>query len=299
MSRRPLRGRRQGARRPAPLPLLLALLAGICTGLILSWSGSSAGSGAAASILRGVPPEEYAALVARAWSVDGNDLRASERIEAVLPAGASPAQHMADMACRLASAAAADSPGGQAALWSMRNYYQSSGLRSCADALLPALDDHASILLANTPTATPAATLRPPPSKTPAPATTPAAAPTGTAAPTPTATPLRSFTMTGPAAFCDADRPALLEVYVQDSEKRGIPAMALRVSWDGGEDRFFSGLKRERGLGYADFEMETGRRYRVNMPGYVNMSRWFATGACVDEGIQTLRSWRVVFRADN
>lgn len=265
MSRRPTRGRRQGVRRPAPLALLLALLTGICTGLIVSWSSSSAGSDAAASILRGVPPEEYAALVARAWSVDGNDARASERIEAVLPAGASPAQHMADMACRLASSAAADSPGGQAALWSMRNYYQASGLRSCADALLPALDDRASILLANTPTATP----------------------------------LRSFTMTGPAAFCDAERPALLEVYVQDHENRGIPAMELRVSRVGGEDRFFSGLKRERGLGYADFEMEPGQRYRVNMPGYVNVSRWFATGACVDAGIQTLRSWRVVFRADN
>ena len=299
MSRRPLRERRRGARTPAPLLILLALLTGICIGLIVSWSSSAAGSGEAASVLRGVPPEEYAALVARAWSVDGNDLRARERIEAVLPAGASPAQHMADMACRLASSAAAGSPEGQAALWSMRNYYQSSGLRSCADALLPALDEHASILLADTPTATPGATLRPPPSKTPAPATTPEPVPTNTAAPTLTATPLRSFTMTGPAAFCDADRPALLEVYVQDRENRGLPAMELRVSWNGGEDRFFSGLKRERGLGYADFEMETGRRYRVNMPGYAGVSRWFATGACVDEGIRTLRSWRVVFRADS
>ena len=299
MSRRRLREGRRGVIIQAPLLLVLPVLVGLCLGLVISWNNAPAGRTGSAALQGKIAAEEYAALVARAWSGDGDDRRAGERLRAVLPSGTSPAQHMADMACRLASSTAANSPEGQSALWSMRNYYQLSGLGSCADVLLPTLDLPASILLVDTPTVTPAATPRPPPSKTPGNPPTAEATATGTAAPTLTATPQRSFTMTGPSAFCDAERPALLEVYVQDRDGRGLPAMALRVSWNGGEDRFFTGLKRERGPGYADFGMATGRRYRVDMPGQGDSSSWFSTGDCVDGDNMSLRSWRVFFRAGN
>ena len=90
--------------------------------------------------------------------------------------------------------------------------------------------------------------------------------------------------MAGLGAHCNAAQPATLAVYVQERDGRGIAGMALRVRWRGGEDRFYSGLKPERGAGYADFTMEQGRRYVIDMPGLSDASPEFETGSCVDEG---------------
>ena len=295
MSRAGGRARRRGLRSPAHFLFFVGAFGGICLGLILTWASVPTATPGKAAALRGVEPEHYAALVAQAWSVDGDHDRAEGRLEASNP-GVIPAQHMADMACRLAATDFVTSPGGLAALRSMMDFYQREGRGSCADKLMPALEMDSLLLSDSSPTPLPSATLAPPPSKTPAPLVTALASPTATSAPTVTAGPLREFALVGLGAFCDAERPALLAVYVQERNGRGIPGMALRVRWDSGEDRFFSGLKPELGLGYADFVMQIDEQYHVDMPGRAESSPVFATGDCVDEGETALRSWRAVFR---
>ena len=289
------RARRRGLRSPAHFLFFVGAFGGICLGLILTWASVPASTPGTAAALRGVEPELYAALVAQAWSVDGDRDRAVERLAASSP-GVSPAPHMAEMACRLAATDFVTSSGGLAALRSMINFYLGEGYSGCADRLLPALEMDSLLLSDSGLTPLPSATLAPPPSKTPAPPASPTVTPTVTSTPPVTAGPLRQFVLVGLGAFCDAERAALLAVYVQERNGRGVPGLELRVRWDSGEDRFFSGLKPELGPGYADFVMQVDEQYRVDMPGRAENSPVFASGDCVDEGETTLRSWRAVFR---
>ncbi|MCE2490245.1 MAG: hypothetical protein J4G17_09760 [Anaerolineae bacterium] len=243
--------------------------------------------------------EEYAALVAQAWSVDGDRARARERLAAAIPTGIDAARHMAEMACRLASTDYVNDPGDLRILRSMQNFYQMEGQRSCADTLLPALDNEAVLLLDSSPSPRPSATPVPPPSKTPLPTLTLATRSASTSQPTPGETSVRRFELAGLGVFCDADRPAKLAVYVQERDGRGIAAMALRVRWQGGEDRFFSGLRPERGQGFADFTIEPGVQYVLDMPGLSDDSPAFGSAECVDAGVRTMRSWRALFRPVN
>ncbi|MDD9954661.1 MAG: hypothetical protein OXP68_00385 [Anaerolineaceae bacterium] len=299
MKRSAARSNRRRVRLPTTVFLLASTLVGLCLGLILAWSALPAISPGAAGVLQGLPPEEFAALVAQAWSADGDRARAMERLRAAIPHDSDPARHMADMACRLASTEFADSSAGLRTLRKMQNFYQMEGQRSCADTLLPAVDSAAFLLLDSSPTPRPSATLPPPPGKTPMPTLTPVVRSAATEVPTATATTLRRFELAGLGGHCDAARPATLAVYVQERDGRGIAGMALRVRWRGGEDRFHSGLKPERGAGYADFIMEQGRRYVIDMPGLSDASPEFETGSCVEDGTQTMRSWRALFRPVN
>jgi hypothetical protein len=54
----------------------------------------------------------------------------------------------------------------------------------------------------------------------------------------------------------------LLEVRVRGADGRAVPeATGLSVLWEGEDDEFFTGLRSEKGLDYADFEMQPGTEY--------------------------------------
>lgn len=48
-----------------------------------------------------------------------------------------------------------------------------------------------------------------------------------------------------------------------DGRRRQIPGVEIIVTWNGGEDRFFTGFKPELGNGYADFQMADAVSYNV------------------------------------
>ena len=54
-------------------------------------------------------------------------------------------------------------------------------------------------------------------------------------------------------------------VYIIDSKRRPLPGMELIVTWDGGEDHFFTGFKPELGDGYADYQMQSGISYNLRV----------------------------------
>jgi hypothetical protein len=86
--------------------------------------------------------------------------------------------------------------------------------------------------------------------------------------PTQTAQPTQGapFQLTAVDTVCDTNLPqGLLQVMVFNSNRRQLAGIKIIVTWDSGEENFFTGLKPELGNGYADFQMEPGTAYSVQL----------------------------------
>jgi hypothetical protein len=57
----------------------------------------------------------------------------------------------------------------------------------------------------------------------------------------------------------------LLRIYVRDRLGKGVPGVEIAVSWATGKDTFFTGFKPDIDPGYADFQMEPGRIYQIEL----------------------------------
>jgi hypothetical protein len=113
----------------------------------------------------------------------------------------------------------------------------------------------------------------------------------------PTSVPQRDFVLANVSTFCDSEISGTIEVFVQDFGGVGIAGMPVRVRWDDGEDTFYTGLKPERGPAYADFQMEEGKGYIIDMPGRSDPSaqQLVAASCTSDAGRPALVSYRAVF----
>jgi hypothetical protein len=180
-----------------------------------------------------------------------------------------------------------------------------------------------------TSTPTPAPTPTPRPTQTPTPLTpiatatstfTPNPSPTQTATRTPTNTltpiPSRSPTPTNTAtpgpdspfgvaqsvALCEDDtKGGLLKIYVRDRLGEGVPGVKLTVTWSGGKDTFFTGFKPEVDPGYADFQMEKGQLYQVELDsveftGKIPEITIDDNNLCPDLTDTVAPSWQLVFQ---
>jgi len=57
---------------------------------------------------------------------------------------------------------------------------------------------------------------------------------------------------------------SLIQIYATNASGEGIPGVQITITWGlDEEEKFFTGLKPELGLGYADFEAEPGFEYDV------------------------------------
>jgi hypothetical protein len=121
----------------------------------------------------------------------------------------------------------------------------------------------------------------PPPEESPTPSQTSPALPT----PQPTATTGAPFVLRERQFLCEPalTRP-LIQVEVFDSAGQPVPGMGIFISWDGGQDRFFTGLKPERGLGYADFEMIPGISYTLRLSDGGQLVSDLRTSECTATG---------------
>ncbi|MEL7643612.1 MAG: hypothetical protein AAGU25_05855 [bacterium] len=59
--------------------------------------------------------------------------------------------------------------------------------------------------------------------------------------------------------------PRLLQVEVLDENEEPLFGVKITVSWEGGEDTFFTGMHPEMGPGYADFSMVDGVTYSLRV----------------------------------
>jgi hypothetical protein len=65
--------------------------------------------------------------------------------------------------------------------------------------------------------------------------------------------------------ICDNATSGLLQIELRDREGYPAPGVQIDVTWDGGSDTFFTGLKPAISTGYADFQMTPGISYDLEV----------------------------------
>lgn len=238
---------------------------------------------------------EYIAAIALAFMLDSDVNRAVERLlDLRLPGD--PIQIVADLACELATTDYVSTSQGLRAVQAMITFYQLQGRSGCADTLITApLTNPTRIIDIQLGTATPAQPI--PETKTPSPQelVTPSAIPVLV----PTSAPQSDFEVLGVSTLCSASRPGMIEVLVYESNgATGVPGVGVRARWSGGENWFFTGLLPERGPGFADFQMESGRNYLIDLPGRSDpIAQPLSIVPCTtDTGERSTTTYRVIFR---
>jgi hypothetical protein len=74
------------------------------------------------------------------------------------------------------------------------------------------------------------------------------------------------FTLIGQDTVCDPNLPdGLLQVIVFNSNRRQLAGIKIVITWDAGEEQFFTGLKPELGNGYADYLMTPSTAYTIQL----------------------------------
>lgn len=114
---------------------------------------------------------------------------------------------------------------------------------------------------------------------------------------TPTATPGAPFVLQSSTFVCDPDLPnPLIQVVSEDASGDPLPGQEITITWDAGDDFFFTGLKPEIGLGYADFLMEPGVVYQVHMAAGGQSVPDITPAECETEsGSRYWGSWLLIF----
>ncbi len=108
------------------------------------------------------------------------------------------------------------------------------------------------------------------------------------------------FVIVSERPFCDPENSGIIEIFVREANTAaGVPGIEVSVQWSTPRGQvsqsFYSGLKPNRGDGYADFEMEAGNTYQVSLPGRGGPTQRLVADTCDDEG--TLRSYQVIFQS--
>jgi hypothetical protein len=226
------------------LGLAAGVILGIAIGLLYAWLINPVEYvNTTPSSLRQSYQQDYLVLIAASYQQTGNLPRAEARLS--LFDIADPAEQLAEMAQqRLAAEGSADSAQALARLASDLNVLP-TGLAATRTPQMTSTVPATSVVVIATelPTARPSRT--------------PTAAPT--AGP--------PFELAERDTVCEPTiSPPLLQVRVVDGAGEPVPGVEVHVLSDQGEDRFYTGLKPELGLGYGDFEMDPELSYNVQLP---------------------------------
>ncbi len=241
--------------------LLTGLVIGLVLGLLYAWLINPVSYiDTSPATLRQDYRDHYRLLIARAFAFNQDRGRASARL-----------------------ALLGDKDPVQALVLQAQQLLAGDGSRYYADALAilsQSLGGDGSSIPVNGGDATSTATLSPAASSTEEPADETA---TATATPLPaTKTPGATFTprvsttleptenlpfvLAENTTVCNPNLPPrILQVEVLDENGEPLFGVKITVSWEGGEDVFFTGLHPEMGQGYADFDMAEGVVYSLRV----------------------------------
>jgi hypothetical protein len=120
--------------------------------------------------------------------------------------------------------------------------------------------------------------------------------------PRPTLTPIPTtgapFELIAQESFCDSKLPdGLLQVLVLNANRRQLPGVEIRITWDVNEDRFFTGLKPELGNGYADFLMTPNITYAVQLAQGSDIATGLTAPSCqTDVGENYFGGFKLTFQ---
>lgn len=142
------------------------------------------------------------------------------------------------------------------------------------------------------------------PTQTKEPTITPTA--TFTRTPFPTFTPLPTLTATATlsppyflleqALVCEPTyEDAVIQIIVQNAAAEGVPGVEIILQSDQGEEYFFTGLKPELGLGYADYAMTPQNTYSLHIADGGEPVDLFVPECSDEQDERYWGSWRLVF----
>lgn len=248
--------------------LLTGLVIGLVLGVLYSWVISPVQYiDTDPSSLAAQYKDEYRRVIALAYGANRNLERARERL-ALMDSG-DQIQALAAQAQRMV---AENQPPNEARMLAILAADLGSGSQAGAPSPQAAVEQPTQEVTQNISSPTEAATLEVAAAiQTPTvfiPTQTPTATrtPIPTFTPRPTATPMRildaPFVLKEKREICDGSVPAgLLQVQVTDENGDPLPGVRITITWQEGEESFYTGLAPEMGLGYADFIMITGETY--------------------------------------
>ncbi len=239
--------------------------------------------------LRDDQRNHYMVAIALKHAHTGDLSAALDELIALRPSQ-NPLDALAEAACELGSSGYLSTESGIRALRYVAQMYSAQGRSGCAEQLLPPaaspspvirLQSRADITARGTPVPTKPPIVSDAEPRQRVPPTQPAQ---------------RRFEAISLRSFCDADRPAMIEVRVVDYLGRGLPGQQIRIRWAAQEDIFLSGLKGDRDDAYADFQMAEDIDYALDMPDAAEaLETSLRTGNCYEGNRKSLKSYRVVF----
>ncbi len=111
------------------------------------------------------------------------------------------------------------------------------------------------------------------------------------------ASPTGPFTLLNQEKKCDQNLPApLIQVQVTDKSNQAVSGALVIISWTGGEERFYTGLKPEQGLGYADYTLDPDLVYSLQVGEGSQPVTDLAAAACADAAGNTFwGAWWLTF----
>jgi hypothetical protein len=115
---------------------------------------------------------------------------------------------------------------------------------------------------------------------------------------TPTPAPGKPFTLTGQENLCDPNlADGLLQVLVLNRSRRQLAGVEIVITWNGGKEGFFTGLKPELGNGYADYLMTPDTTYTVQLARGSDVALGITSPTCQSpEGTTFLGSVKLTFQ---
>jgi hypothetical protein len=274
------------------LALFIGLAVGLLGGLVYAWSFPGEIYNAGPWMMRPEYRKEWVRLTALSYVVDQDLERALWRLS-----GGEEAMPLEDVADAMATLIDEHAAAGRPADTMRRLTVLAQELGVQTPAMLVYLDLPP---ITETPTATPLPSSVPTLPVTPTVVSTvvPTTKPTRTPYP-PTATPgpPSLFQFASKEQVCVPGETPHIEIIVQNELGDGLVGVHVWLMWLDGSDRAITGLKPEKGLGYADFSAEEGIEYSL---GTSELGAPLATGLrlepCPEEKGKEpiIGSWRIV-----
>ena len=265
--------------RRGPWYLITGLILGAAAGLLYAWLINPVHYVATSpASLRADFKDSYRLMIALAYTADGDIGRATSRL--ALLDDASPSEALAAQAQQILAQGGSQSDARALALLAMALTQQPAKqasptivTASSAPVTSPTLPEASA-----TPESSPTATLTPTPAVTiignsPTATTTPGltlvptrqtGTPPSTA--TPTTTPGAPFALQERSQVCDqTSAQPMLQVQLKDSAGNPVAGIEIHVTWQGGEDIFYTGLMPNINPGFADFAMTPDVVYTLRL----------------------------------
>jgi hypothetical protein len=285
-----------------PWDLILAILVGFGVGLVYSWIVSPLRVTDAAPVaLRADFKDSYRAAIAASYAATGNVSRAQARLS--LLKDSKPIEALDAQAQRMLANGDSAEQADQVAALAMA---LDEGAGSVPTSIPNTVEEVNTVEVEST------ETLRPPPpdatlqltvtetQATQGPAETQNVPVITTPRPTRTEVPTlsASFALIGQDSICDSNLPdGLLQVIVLNSNRRPMPGIKIIITWDGGEEQFFTGLKPELGDGYADYLMTSNVTFTIQIASGSDVATGITAPSCpASDGTNFLGGIKLTFQ---